>query len=337
MNFLFNASSFRDDAVRSAYRDWGFVVVRGVLGTQEVQTLRSELETSFAGTRLKDWRSMPTTECLEHASIFRVLFKDGIVTSLRAALGTDLCYQNDLEVHRNFYGLDRWKPHTGWHVDAGSELGSPYLQSADYRFAKCGVFLQDFDNGWGGGIRVKPKSHRHQFEQNGLKRRLFRLRRLIDVVALRSHLDLDTAYIPTMAGDLCFFDSRLLHSAAPIVRYNLKAIQCDVNAQGKLFWPEIPQQHTKFVLYWNACNVAMSEDFLRNSIKRSANEQCGMSEQAPAITAAFTRSCALKYPDDYPAEFVAAANARHIIIASLSDEQTALYKRKLGTMRLLEA
>jgi hypothetical protein len=337
MSFIFDSRTFRDDAVRVAYRDWGFVVVRGVLHPQEVNTLRAELEAAFATPRLKDWRAMPTTECLKYADIFRVLFKDAVIGPLRAALGADLCYQNDMEVHRNFYGLDRWKPYSGWHVDAGNELGSPYLRSPDYRFAKCGVFLQDFNTGWGGGIRVKPKSHRHHFEQNDLKRWFFSLRRLIDVAALRLRVDIDTSYVPTMAGDLCFFDSRLLHSAAPIAREKIKTIQYEGKGDGKIFWPEIPRQHTKFVLYWNACNTAMSEDFFRNNVKRAADEKCGMTEQPPALTAAFTRTCALKYPEDYPAEFVASAQEHDIVVASLSSEQAASYKEKLQTMWLLEA
>ncbi len=91
-------------------------------------------------------------------------------------------------------------------MDAGSESQHSYLHSSAYRFAKCGIFLQDFDNGWGGGIMIKPKSHRSFCEGNRLKRVWFRLRRTLDLVAIRSATGFDTFEVPTRAGDFCFFD-----------------------------------------------------------------------------------------------------------------------------------
>ena len=93
-------------------------------------------------------------------------------------LGPELWYQHDWDVQRNSYGLKGWKRHSGWHMDAGSETGNDYLRAADYRFVKCGIFLQDFDNGWGGGIRIKPKSHRGLFEPYRAQARLVLCRRV---------------------------------------------------------------------------------------------------------------------------------------------------------------
>ena len=175
--------------VREALRIFGFAVIRNVLDRDEVQLVRSELDRAFGDGHLKEMPTLYSSEILKHERVWGALFKDRVVNSLRAALGPELYYQHDLDVQRNSYGLTGWKLYSGWHMDAGSETGNEYLRSADYRFVKCGIYLQDFDNGWGGGIRIKPKSHRGLFESNGLKRRIFFCRRALNRIALMLHMD----------------------------------------------------------------------------------------------------------------------------------------------------
>ena len=134
------------------------------------------------------------------------------------------------------------------------------IAAPDYRFAKCGIFLQDFDNGWGGGIRVKPKSHRGLFERNPLKRQLFNSRRFVKRLANMLYLDMDSLRVPTKAGDLCFFDSRLLHSSAPPRWENIRKIGYDRRPDVAVFWQDIPPEWTKYVIYWNACNAGIAND-----------------------------------------------------------------------------
>lgn len=327
-------ANFSADDIRRALRVFGFAVIRNVLDRQEVSLVRSELDRAFGSAHLQDLPTLYSTEMLKREPIWRPLFKDRVVSSLQAALGPDLYYQHGMDVQRNSYGLTGWKRHSGWHMDAGSETGNDYLRSADYRFVKCGIFLQDFDNGWGGGIRVKPKSHRGLFEANRLKRGLFFSRRVLNRIANLLRLDVDTFEIPTKAGDLCFFDSRLLHSSTPPSWENIKKIGYDRKPEIYGFWQDIPADCTKYVIYWDACNAAMVDDFLRNSIKRSENEKAGMSEHRfrPAV---FTRILSVNFPDDFPDGFVAAAAKYDVGVASLEMDEAAFYKQKLKTMQLL--
>lgn len=320
--------------VREAFSLYGFAVIRGVLDTLELCRVRSELDRVFASPHLRPLPLMITSELLKHELVWRCLFKEQVVGPLRAALGPELCYQNDLDVQRNSYGQRSLQRRPGWHMDAGSEGHNAYLRSTDYRFAKCGIFLQNYDNGWGGGIMVKPKSHRRYSEPGSLKRKLFSLRRALDRVAIRAGAEFDTLTIPTRAGDLCFFDSRLLHSSVLPDAANIRKIGYHRKRDIGLFWPEIPREHTKYVIYWDACNSAMSEDFLRNSIKRSETEP---SEEGVGRMAQFTRTLAVRYPDDYPVNFVAAARSNDVTIASLSKEDAAFYKHKMQSMLLLHA
>jgi hypothetical protein len=320
--------------VRDSLCIFGFALIRNVLDRQEVNLVRSELDRAFGSAHLKSMPTLYTTEMLKHPPIWRTLFKDRLVNPLRAALGPELYYQHDLDVQRNSYGQTGWQRHTGWHMDAGSETGNEYLRSADYRFVKCGIYLQDFDNGWGGGIRIKPKSHRGLFEPNRLKRGLFFCRRALNRIALMLHMDVDTYELPTRAGDFCFFDSRLLHASVPPSRENIKRIGYDQKPEIRVVYPDVPSEHTKYVIYWDACNAAMVDDFLRNSVKRAQSEPDGMTENL-FRPAAFTRVLASRYPDDFPAAFVAAATASNVGVASLQTQEAAFYKRKLKTMQLM--
>lgn len=324
------------DAVRRAFRAFGFVIIRSVIEPKELARLRMTLDEAFAGSQLRELPTMWTTEVLKHESVWRCLFKERVVEGLRAALGPELCYLSDAHVQRNSYGQAGLQRHAGWHMDAGSETHHAYLRSDGYRFAKCGIFLQDFANGWGGGIRVKPKSHRKLSEPDGLKRKLFLLRRIVDRAAIRMRVDVDTLQVPTRAGDLCFFDSRLLHSSVLPSSANIRSIGYDRREDVGSFWAELPAEHTKYVLYWDACNQAMVEDFLRNSMLRAETEVNSMQEPV-GRTAAFTRYLAVKYPEDYPADFVAAARGRGVMIATLTAEQTALYKQKLQSLQLVHS
>jgi len=219
-------------------------------------------------------------------------------------------------------------------MDAGSESQNNYLRSPGYRFAKCGIFLQDFNNGWGGGIVVRPRSHRRFSESNPLKRRLFALRRAFDRAAIRVGAETGELKVPTRAGDLCFFDSRLLHSSVLPSAEHIREIGYDRKPDIRLFWPEIPKPQTKYVIYWDACNRAMVNDFLRNSIGRSETEMLG-TQSEPGHAAVFTRILSIHYPDDYPADFVAAARSQNVGVASLEAERATFYKQRLRSMQLL--
>jgi hypothetical protein len=336
MNWEFDPQCSSVNAIQSAFRSFGFALIRNVLDQQELSTVRAELDRAFDSGPLKNLPVMCPTELLMREAVWRCLFKEHVVSSLRAALGPELCYQNDMDVQRNSYGQAALQPHKGWHMDAGSETHHDYLRSADYRFAKCGIFLQDFDTGWGGGIMVKPKSHRRFFEPNPLKRSLFSLRRALDRGAIRAGLNVDTLEVPTRAGDLCFFDSRLLHSSVLPNAANIRKIGYHGKRDIGLFWPEIPKAYTKYVIYWDACNTAMTEDFLRNSIGR-AEIEIRSGQHGSYRPAVFTGFLSLRYPDDYPSDFVAAARSRGVAVASLDTERATFYKQQLRSMPALRA
>ncbi len=110
---------------------------------------------------------------------------------------------------------------------------------------------------------------------------------------------------------------------------NIRKIGYDRKQDITAFWSDVPREHTKYVIYWDACNRAMMDDFLRNSMGRSQLETDAEQRRPPV----FTRTLALRYPDDYPTEFVARAHAQDISVATLSGEQAASYKQKLRALQ----
>lgn len=330
-----DSDDFPPAAVREAFRIFGIILVRNALTGEEVTRVRAQLDQAFASEPMRDVAVMCPTQILKHAPVWSMVFKDRIVRALQAALGPELAYHQDLDVQRNNYGQNGWRRYTGWHMDSGSEGANAYIRAPDYRFAKCGIFLQDFDNGWGGGIRIKPKSHRGLSEPQGLRRRLFFTRRALARVADVVHFDLDTFHVPSRAGDFCFFDSRLLHSSVAPSWQNIKRIGYDQKPDIQGFWRDVPPEHTKYVIYWDASNAAMVADFLRNSIKRAESEPPGMVERH-ARPATFTRILAMRFPDDFPESFITVARERRIGVVSLPKQETDFYKDKLKTMQLVQ-
>ncbi len=322
------------EKIQAAFTVFGFVVVRRVLDRQQVLEVRAELDRAFTSPHLQPLPLMCSTELLRREAIWRHLFAERVIRPLRAALGPRLCYQHDLDVQRNSFGQGGLQRHKGWHMDAGSETSHAYLQSPGYRFAKCGIFLQDWNNGWGGGIRVKPKSHRRFFETSPLKRRLFFLRRVLDQVAIKAQMDVDTLDVPTKAGDLCFFDSRLLHSSVLPSDDHIQSIGYDQRNGLGTFWPDIPPASTKYVVYWDACNESTAQDFLKNSVRRAELEPADMKE-APGRPAVFSRILSLDYPGGFPPEFVEAARRCEVAVASLSATEASFYRQKLKSMQLI--
>ena len=149
------------------------------------------------------------------------------------------------------------------------------------------------------------------------------------------HLDVATLTVPTRAGDLCFFDSRLMHSSVAPTWENIKRIGYDRTPEIQGVWRDIPPEHTKYVIYWDSSNAAMVADFLRNSIQRAEREPRDMVE-THSRQAMFTRFLAMRYPDDFPADFSRQRTGSRSASSALAKPETDFYKSKLQTMQLIQ-
>ena len=132
---------YEDNHPNQFYEKNGYIVVPSALSRDEVSCLRVLLEKTFSqitkGSHQIPKRWLSPSEVLAIPEVYRVPIKEGIVNALKALLGESYTMFADFQVHRNIFG--------GWHIDSGSEGKALYLIKADYRFVKCGVFLQDND------------------------------------------------------------------------------------------------------------------------------------------------------------------------------------------------
>jgi hypothetical protein len=291
----------------------GYLVVPGVLSPKELSDLRTLLEDLFARTRggpdEVPRRVLLPCEIFAVPEIYSVVFKEPIVRSLKELLEPRYTVFPDLMVQRNMFGYGRRK---GWHTDSGSEGRSPYLTKPDYRFVKCGLFLQDNNPAWGGAIDVLPGGHRFPLltQNNDLNFKVKVLRNRVEQRLFGKTLNI-------RAGDFVAFDSRLPHTSTWPRKLGDAKIKND-------HIKNVPGDKTKFAVYWNACRSACTSDFLRNSERRAEKEEI-QGGHAELFFADYLR---LKFPETYPADFVRSAMDAGLEVASLDEVSAREWNRK---------
>ena len=313
-----------------SYRENGFVHVENVVSTDELKELRQLLNDRFKQGDLKRQRFMELGEMFKDEIVYRQFFQERLVSRLKEVMGNDLWYIPDFVTHHSFYGVGWPDRNSGWHIDCGFEFSqqSSYLFGSEYQFAKVGIYLQDWDNGWGGGILAMPGSHKW-FYGVGKSARLRQMAKTKWNLWKRKKLGLTAGAVnvPTKAGDAVFFDARMFHQASLPADHNIGLIK-DRKSDVCL---DIPPEHTKYVLYVDACSAAMVRDHMVSRMIRSfihepdvlppfeVNEEC-----------TYTRHNAYHFPDDYPAKFVRLAQEANVSVATFHRELARFFKLKTG-------
>ena len=301
-----------DDNLNSRFEKNGYILVREALTPAEVTALRSVLADAFVGAndaKGKARRVLFPHEILSLDRVYSVVFKPKVVDALKEILGSSYTMFVDLMVQRNMFGHG---PRQGWHTDSGSEGAAPYLFEPDYRFVKCGIFLQDNDPDWGGGIDVLPGGHK------------FPLRTSNHRVNLKAKTVLNTfqrrlfpVQLKIAAGDFVAFDSRLPHTSTFPLRFQAGSVEND-------HLNNMPSDKTKFVIYWNSCRNQCAADFLRNSERRAEHEEI----QGGHDELFFCDYLRLKFPESYPADFADQVRAAGIQVASLDEGAARIWSEK---------
>jgi len=298
----------------------GFAIIRDIFTTEEINYFR-ELSYNLI-TESGSKRQLMPSETLDDSALRALPFKEKIVEALKKSLGNQLTYIPDFTLHSNQFGFP------GWHTDSGSEINQSYLQSPNYKFAKCGIFLQDNTENWGGGIEVLPKGHK--FPLNSRSKRLnTKIKNLLNKISI----PLKKITLDIKAGDFVYFDSRLPHTSTFPSMINKPKVE------GTYHYPQIPKENSKLILYWDACNDHISDHFLDNSLKRSKTdeslESCKKNLDKELFFSDYIRRF---YPRDYPEDFVELATRSSVNISSLGKSEcnqlTYDYKNKIKAKNL---
>lgn len=262
--------------LRQLYEQHGFVLVPQVLSGDEIRELRAHLDRRFA--EHGNPTSLLPSQSVSDPKLYDVLLREAVVRTLKELFGDDYTLFTDFSAARNGFG----RPGE-LHRDSDAEGAKAYLQAANYRFAKCGVYLQDNLPEWGGGVTIIPDAHRFPL-RTPLTKLDFQVKRMRD----RRRLRRQERWVDIKAGDLLVFDSRLPHQSAFPSRYTL----ADVAANGTL---NLPAERTKYVLYWNACG---SDSYVPEFVSHVAG-------RAARGEKFFVDSASLQYPDGFPPDLVA--------------------------------
>jgi hypothetical protein len=295
------------------YRRDGFVSF-SVFSPTEIAAIRDDIYGCFrrrhGGIGESDARDLTSRDLLAAPRTLAAVVHPAITRVLKALLGTDCVYLPDFEVHINQYGIGKG----GWHLDCGSEIPNPYLLEPRYRFVKCGIFLQDNSPDLAGGIDVLRGLHRG-FPPIGSVMNRFRAQYLMTKL-------LQAIYhyrVPTRAGDVIVFDSRLPHrGTAPNAEFLSTVSEAQLSRNN--FSGAIPAGRDKMVIYFDACRSSYANAFLANSVRRARDElELPMSSQYRA------QYLGIRYPEDFPAEIRSLFDAAGIRFATYEGEEKSYW------------
>ena len=121
----------------------------------------------------------------------------------------------------------------------------------------------------GGGILAIPKAHKFLISTRYPKVD-FLFKRIFDRLSMYFAFPRKPIILDSKAGDLIVFDSRLPHGST--VPLNISSLNHNTS---NYFLSGVPSQHTKLVIYWDACNAKMKKDFMVNAKKRAHKEEKG--------------------------------------------------------------
>jgi hypothetical protein len=274
--------------LKEQFKKNGYVIVRNVLNSQQVQDLRQLLNNEFikeaeTGRRT---RRPPGSRLFQIPEIYMLLLAENVIKPMQEIFGKNFVILPDLIPQKDMCG--------DWHVDCASEIPSDYLVKSDYTFAKCGIYLQDNSFEWGGGIDVVPKQHKFPIKFLGP-----RLAHKIKIYYNRIGIRLNWKMVDTQAGDMVLFDSRLPHrSTFPNLLHTLPNVQLKGNTILGM-----PFEKAKFSLYYNVCSkISEAQDFMKNSIRRMANEKNTHRPYPDEMP--FTDCLKFDFPDSFQSDFV---------------------------------
>jgi ectoine hydroxylase-related dioxygenase (phytanoyl-CoA dioxygenase family) len=213
---------------RDELRERGFVVLRGLLGADEVEHAVRRLEALSGRTRasfaVSDGRAArgglvgawtrPDGVSQERA-FWPLATKPALVAEVRRLLGDGVCYLQHSDLHVGFSAVT-------WHRDCVNRrfgVGPDWDEGAEpYRILRVGIYLQSFAESRF-ALRLVPGSHRAEPPSPATRRRERRYGLVAQAVSLLTGDDFlpeHATAVTTEPGDAILFDPRLLHAGSPI-------------------------------------------------------------------------------------------------------------------------
>jgi hypothetical protein len=181
----------------------------------------------------------------------------------------------------------------------------------DYRVIKCGLYLQDNDPEFGGGIDVVPGSH-NLFFRTGMNRldgkaRLFKGK--LGII-------FNNKTVPIKKGDAVIFDSFLLHASTNPKRMFKNLTE---NEKKTNYFSSIPLQNTKLTMYFDACRSRFASPFMNVAVQRAKKELESANHERTNNNLGFCDQISFLFESNYPKEFLEKIKKQGLKFALLED------------------
>ena len=247
--------------MREIFDKNGWYKQDAVLSTEEVDQLRSDIFDIVRKEYGNYVRILPTPRLIKYNELLQPLVKRRVIECLKSILGESYVIIGDMQIQINSYGSINTH---GWHIDAGSEeLHNEDLNDPDYRFMKCGIFLQDSNDQTGGGIQLNQGFHKlYQVDLLGLNKKFKnKIPRVITKILRKNH-----SITPVLRkGDFLTFHSCLPHRSSPVSQEYFSKLNTKVQ-NNYLPVEATGEEAAKIVVYFNVT----TKDYVKNHIMSNA-------------------------------------------------------------------
>ncbi|MEQ8354319.1 MAG: phytanoyl-CoA dioxygenase family protein [Kiloniellaceae bacterium] len=292
--------------LRQAFKDDGFVLLKGVLDAGEIAEIREALPPYYDKLKLTPKRYLQARECLEVEPVYCLMAHPKITQACRDILGDQLVYVNDLVVQRNVIPARRTSPHLDCQAEFRFNQSTRYLLDPDFIFAKIGVYLQKNTEAFGGGIDISPGAHKW------VANRVFFSYRFYQKV-MRPRFARNMTLLETEPGDVLIFDSRLPHRSTFGTQLNHENYKESDDGT-----TSIPEERAKYVVYWEVTRKGDEVHFVE------CNKNRAVKDERNRPLGAYRPRCSylgLVYPDDYPPDLVRKLEAEKVDVFTVKREE----------------
>tara|TARA_B100000401_G_scaffold358856_1_gene256365 strand:- start:3235 stop:4143 length:909 start_codon:yes stop_codon:yes gene_type:complete len=277
------------------YSRRGYVLSKSVIDEDQCDKLRKYIKSLIRKNPKSEKNIILHSKCIKDKKIYEILFNKKINENLKKIFGKKY-FINQFEIQYNSFPL---KKNSGYHYDSQSERNNSYLKDKNYKFGKVGIYLQDNNIEFGGGINVVPYSHK-----------IFPIKSLRLENYIKMVMSFFKKRISSSKGDAIIFDSRLLHTGTDPRnllknKNSISQNELEKNIKG----------NDKIAIYWNVCIKKYNNSYLRNSIERCIKHELNDSDHKY-----YSDHLRLHYPSNYSSNFRKQCQDKGISISSLSKE-----------------
>ena len=268
----------------------GFLVLENCFSEKEIEDLRKKIKE--ISNNSKNIYLLPSV-CLNEKEIYKTIFNKRLVQAYKEIIQDEVYLIPELHVQINQFPKNK---NSGWHFDGQSERNNKYLKAPNRKFFRIGIYLQNNNTDYGGGIDV--------LKCNFFKKLPLKINSRIEKKIIQFYSLFFTKTVESKKGSVVFFDSRLPHKGTFPKKNPL-----DVNFRDK------------YTIYFQVGNKEHCNYFLKNSVDRMFKNY-----NNEKVKNYFLDYLKLNFPDEYSPEFVNMLNLNNINLLTSSTEESKFYK-----------